>query len=205
LITSSVEIGFAGGLLRAHISWSSDHHAGLCECLGSGGLHCLGNPEVHDHRFAFVQHHVFRLDVAVDDVVAVRVIERRGDSASETDNFVHGHELLPVETLAERLPLDVGHHVIEETIDFARVVQRQNVRMIQSRGSLDLAQKAIGPQRSGKLGMQDLQRNETLVLAILREVDGSHAAAAELAVDGVCLGEGGAKAFERKRHLHIAR
>jgi hypothetical protein len=50
------------------------------------------------------------------------------------------------------------------------------------------------PQGRGQLGPQDSQRNLAVVLQILGEIDGSHATCAELALDGVAVGEGGGEA-----------
>jgi hypothetical protein len=38
---------------------------------------------------------------------------------------------------------------------FAAVVERQNVRMVEPRGELDLAKKALGPERRSQIGMKN--------------------------------------------------
>jgi len=55
--------------------------------------------------------------------------------------------------------------------------------MVQSRGELDLPQKAIRSKRSSEVRMQHLECNDTIVLEILCEIDCSHPAFPELAID----------------------
>ena len=48
---------------------------------------------------------------------------------------------------------------------------------------LDLAQEPLGAERGGELRAQHLDRDVAVVLEVVREVDGGHAAAPELALD----------------------
>ena len=48
--------------------------------------------EVGDHRLALVEQDVFGLDVAMDQAVRVRVVQRGGDLPDEVDRLV-GREL----------------------------------------------------------------------------------------------------------------
>ena len=57
--------------------------------------------------------------------------------------------------------------------------------MAQSRGDLDLAGEALGAQRAGELGSKDLERDAAPVPEIVGQIDGGHAALAELAFDEV--------------------
>ena len=61
--------------------------------------------------------------------------------------------------------------------------------MPEARGRLDLAQEALGAERGGELGAQDLDRDLAVVPEVLGEVDRGHAARAELALDPVAVGE----------------
>ncbi len=51
-----------------------------------------------------------------------------------------------------------------------RVVQGQDVGMTQVGGHLELAQEALGSERTGQLMMQDLERHGAMVALIAREV-----------------------------------
>ena len=83
--------------------------------------------------------------------------------------------------LAQRLALDVRHHVVEQAVDVARVVQRQDVRMVQPGGDVDLAEEPLPADRGGDLGVEDLDRDAAVVLLVLGQVDRGHPAAAQQA------------------------
>src|SRR5688500_20262922 len=69
-------------------------------------------------------------------------------------------------------------------------MQRQDMRMVEPGGDLYLAEKPVGSERGRQLGVENLDRHGAGVLSILREVNGSHAAAPERALDVVLVGEG---------------
>jgi hypothetical protein len=76
-------------------------------------MHVERDAEVHHHRPPIVQQNVLGLDVAVDNAVSVRVVERVGNLARDPYRFVDAELRLAVQLLADRLALDVGHHVIQ--------------------------------------------------------------------------------------------
>ena len=57
--------------------------------------------------------------------------------------------------------------------------------MIEPGRELDLAQKAIGAERRGELGVKNLEGYDAIVLHVLGEVDGGHPAFAQLSVDRI--------------------
>jgi len=63
--------------------------------------------------------------------------------------------------------------------------------MLQAGGDLDLAQEPIGAERRRQLLMQHLDRDRAVVLHVLGEEYGRHAALAQLALHGVPAGESG--------------
>jgi len=62
--------------------------------------------------------------------------------------------------------------------------------MLETRGGLDLYDEAVGAEDGGELGLQHLERDPAVVLEVLGEVNGGHAAGAELALDAVAALEG---------------
>ena len=60
--------------------------------------------------------------------------------------------------------------------------------MVELGGDRDLAQEPLGAERVGEFGVEDLDRHGAVVLEVVREVDGGHAAVAELALDAVAVG-----------------
>ena len=63
----------------------------------------------------------------------------------------------------------------------------------------DLAQKALGAERGGELGLEHLERDRAAVLEVAGEVDRGHAAAAELALERGSDPEGHARARQAVR------
>ena len=61
-------------------------------------------------------------------------------------------------------------------------MDRQDVRVVEPGGEPDLPDKPLRAQRVRQLGMEDLQGDEAIVPEIAGQVDGGHAAAAELAL-----------------------
>ena len=63
--------------------------------------------------------------------------------------------------------------------------------MLQVGGELDLGQEPLGAEHGAELGVQHLDRDLAVVLEVVREVDGGHAAGADLALEAVLVGQGG--------------
>jgi hypothetical protein len=64
-------------------------------------------------------------------------------------------------------------------------------------GHLDLAEKTGGPDRRRKIVREDFDCNLSVVFQIAREIDGSHCAAPDLALDHVAAAQGGAESFRK--------
>ena len=129
---------------------------------------------------AVVQQDVLGLDVAVDDAVAVGVVERGGHFHRDPDRVVHRQLLLAADPVADRLALDIRHHVEEEAVGLPAVEERQDVRMLEVRGRRDLGKEPLGADDRRQLGPEHLDRHAPVVPDVLRQVDGGHAALAEL-------------------------
>ena len=107
-----------------------------------------GDPEVGDQRAAVLgEQQVLGLDVAVDHAVLVGVLERLGRLAGDPERVVHGELPLPPQPVAERLALDVRHGEPELPGGLARVVDREDVGVLEAGGELDLALEALGAER----------------------------------------------------------
>ena len=63
--------------------------------------------------------------------------------------------------------------------------------MLEPGGEPDLALEPLGAERGGELRVQHLERDRAVVPEVVREVDRRHAAAAELALEPIAVGEGG--------------
>ena len=81
----------------------------------------------------------------------------------------------------------------------------EDVRVLQPGGQLDLAQEPLGAERGGELGVEHLERDRAVVPEVLGEVDRRHAAAPELALERVAVGEGLAQRRRRLTHAGAPR
>ena len=97
---------------------------------------------------------------------------------------------LPGESGAQRLALDVWHDVVEDPGRLTRVVQREDVGVLELSRKFDLAEEALGAKRGGELRAEYLEGNQTLVSQVPREIDRGHPALPELALDGVAVTQG---------------
>ena len=201
LVAAAVYVGTARRLLGAHVGRRPDDRAGLSQVLPCPGRrHGARDAEVGDHRAAGREHDVLRLDVAVHDAVAVRVGERARHLGGDPQRVFEGELLFPRQPVAQRLALDERHDVVQETGDRTRIVQRQDVGMLQPRGDLDLPEEALGSQGRGELGVEHLDRHGTVMLHVLGQEDGGHPTAAELALNRVAVGERSAQGVEQIGH-----
>jgi hypothetical protein len=113
--------------------------------------------------------------------------------------------LFTIEAIAQRLTLDMRHHIVQEIVCqpvrlSARppaVKQRQDIGVLQMGRGLDLGQKTLGADDRCQLRPQDLERHLAVVLDVVCQVHGSHTTSTELVLDGVAVGQGGGQAFER--------
>ena len=72
-----------GSLLRTHVGRRADRHARFGEPISPRRRDRPPDPEVHNHRMPAAQQDVLRFDVAMDDVVTMRIAERIGDLAGD--------------------------------------------------------------------------------------------------------------------------
>jgi hypothetical protein len=149
---------------------------------------------------ATLQEDVLGLDVSVDDAALVRVLQRVRHLARQLHRVVHRELPLSLEPSAERLALHERHHVVQLPVCAAGIEQRQDVRVLERRGKLDLLEESLWPEHRTELRVQDLDCHLPAVPNVLRQVHGGHAAASELALDVVTAREHGAKLRERRRH-----
>ena len=88
-----------------------------------------------------------------------RVVRR----SSRPSRAADGELVLPREPIAQALALDVGHHVEHQPRRFPRIVQRENVGVLQIGGGLDLGQESLASQDGGELGLEHLDRDLAVV------------------------------------------
>ena len=70
-----VDVGQGRYLFRAHVGGGPDRYPGPGELVGSRGDYSPGNAEVQQHRSLAGKHDIGGLYIAVDDPLAMGVIE----------------------------------------------------------------------------------------------------------------------------------
>jgi hypothetical protein len=137
-------------------------------------------PEVGQHRAAVqAQQHVRGLEIAVNQALAVSVVERLGQRDHQPDRLLDRERAVgkpPRQAAAgDELHHDVGLVVLDvdvEDIDDLRVREVSN--------HLRLAQEPLARQRIACAAAEDdLDRDRPVELGVKRSVDGAHAALAE--------------------------
>ncbi len=136
-----------------------------------------------------MNQHVLGLDVPVNHPLPVRVVQRRRHAPRDLDRLRDVELPLPVELVPQRVALHVRHHVEQERVGLPRIVQRQDVRVLQVGRHLDLLQKPLGPDHRRQLRPQHLQRHLAVVLHVVRQVHRRHPALAQVGFDPVTVGQ----------------
>jgi hypothetical protein len=118
----------------------------------------------------------------------VRVRERVCHFARDQHRFRKREQPRAREARAQRLAIDERHDVKQEAARFARVVQWQDVRVLQVGRRANLGEKALGAECGGQVRVQHLDRDIARVLEIVREIDGGHATGAEFTLKEIAIG-----------------
>ena len=126
----------------------------------------------------------------MNDAVIVGVLQGAAHLVGDAEGRVERELSLAPEPLAEGLAFDVGHHIPDQTRGLTGVVERQDMRVLQHGGDLDLAEEPVAAQRGGELRLEDLERDQPVMLEVFGEEDDGHAAVAELALDPVAVADG---------------
>jgi hypothetical protein len=189
----------AGRLLGAHVVGRADAQPRLGQARPARRSHRERDAEVPHDRLPRLDQDVRGLDVAVDHAVLVRVFERARHRHREAYRLVHGQLLLAVQAIPERLAFHERHHVEEEAGGLAGVVQRQDVRVLEVGGGLDLGQEALAADDGRELGLEHLYRDLPVVPQVSREIDLGHATFAELPLDVIATGQGRVQPLDRDR------
>ena len=191
-------------LLRAHVVRLARRQRPLGEPLSRCLPHGPGDPEIGDHRLAFLQQDVLGPDVAVQDPLAVRVVERRCHLAADLQYLLGREPDLTVQPIAQRLALREGHHVVEQTACLPTRGRRNDVGMSQPRRPY-LLEKPLGIEGGRQIGTDDLEDDATVELQIVGETRNRHPAATHLMFDAVAVCEGGFDAVQQVGHWAVSR
>ena len=126
----------------------------------------------------------------MDDSFRVRGGERARDVADDRDDFGNRQRTALLHLLAQRLALHERHDVVRDAVAIAGREHGNDVRLLQSRGELDLPAEALDAHARGEIGRQNFDDDAPIETDLARGEDSRHAAAAELALDRVGAAEG---------------
>ena len=150
---------------------------------------------------ARVEQHVGGLHVAMHKTARVGRIQGARHLRDDADR-VRRVQTAALQALLEVTPLDVAHGDEEDVLGRPGLVDRDDVRMVDRRGQLRLAQEAVTERLVlGEARSQQLERDLPLEPQILGQVDDAHAAQAQQRLDPIA-GELGADP-RVVAHLHV--
>jgi hypothetical protein len=135
-----------------------------------------------------MQHDVLGLDIAVYDSPAVSIVQRICHFARYSQRFLDRKLEIFCQSITQGKPFDIGHHVVDEAVGFTRIEQRQDVRMRQFRGKVDLSQKPLSANRLRDVRSENLDGDTPIVTNVIRQINRCHASFAEDAPDSVAIG-----------------
>ncbi len=172
-------------LLRRHVRHRPQNHPRLRHVLRRGrgrsqALHRrdrnenFGQAEVEKLDSRLRDHRIGRLQVAVDDPLAVRRLEGRGDLGSEPQCLIEGQQPSG-EAFCKGLPLEQFHHEVLDAVLIPDIVERADVRMRELRDRLGLPLEPLPHVgRGGQALREHFYRDGTLETGVPRPVDFSH-------------------------------
>ena len=142
---------------------------------------------------------VARLYVPVDKALGMRRVKCGCDLSQESESPLQIKDSIAPKKLPQVDAVDVLHREIEDTTFVPRRKARDDVRMVEARGDLRLAQEPL-PEAlvPCELRIKDLQRYALRPREILSEVDGAHRSLADQRLNAKT-GEDGSS-WDRRPH-----
>jgi hypothetical protein len=133
-----------------------------------------------------VDQHVGRLYVAVDEPFRVGGVEGVRDLRDDRECPGGSQRAFTSKHGAQVRALDVAHREVEACVGVARVVDRDDVRVIEARCDPRLAEEALAESVVSRVTRsEDLEGHVPVEAAVVRAVHLSHAAAADQLLDPV--------------------
>jgi len=136
------------------------------------------------------EQNIFGLDVAVDDVVVMRVVESVCNFARNGYRNVNRQLVLALQSIPKSLSLDEWHREPHSSRGNSGIEDSKYVRVLKARGELDLALEPLRPHRFSDFRKENLERDVSIVPQIPGEVDKRESTMAELTLDRVVALEG---------------
>ena len=133
-----------------------------------------------------VQQDVFQLQVAVNDTLAVRVIQRPGDLFQQAAGGVQAERDVRGEAICQTAVSHELHGQVGTILDDARIQHGDDARVLQAAGQIGFALEAVNDVRlDGPVGVQNFERHDLLAALVDCLIHHRHAADAELLLDAI--------------------
>jgi hypothetical protein len=129
----------------------------------------------------------------------VGVAKRLGYRHSNPDRLIDRQLPLAVEARPKRLALDERHDIVEVTAGFARIEQRDEIRMLEVCRDLDLGEEALGAEYLTYFRLEDFQRDEPIMANVACAEYRGHPSRADLALNEVTASQ---SLMKRSRGFH---
>src|SRR5439155_18662030 len=137
---------------------------------------CLGDAEVRHQRMSAREENVVRLDVAVNYAGAVRVRQCVGDITKHANGLIGG-QWAAFQSLAQGFSLHERHREEQEAARLGGAKDRNDERVLQRRGELHLAAKALAGHARAALRRKDLENYHAAESALFGDEHTAHPAA----------------------------
>ena len=95
-VTPGIHFAITSRLLRAHVMRSTQRETRLRQSRPSRLPHGQRDPEVSDQRLPGLEQDVLGLDVAMHDVVLVRILQRRRHRLADLHRLVDAKLFFPI-------------------------------------------------------------------------------------------------------------
>jgi hypothetical protein len=136
------------------------------------------------------EQNIFRLDVAVNDAVLVRVIESVCNFSRDQYRLIDGKLMLALELIAESFAVDERHREPHSSGSDSGIEYAEYVGMLEASGELDLPVESLGAYCFGYVRVEDFQRDMSVVPEIISEIHRRESALAELTLYRVPTSQG---------------
>jgi hypothetical protein len=172
-------------LLGGDVVDRSDHLLRICHRTAVGCART--EPEIGEITVLLAgDEDIRRLHVSMNETPFMCSVERGSDLFDDRERALGLKRSVTAQKRAKVGAGDVAHRDVEELPEFARLVDRDDVRMVERRSELRLAEE---PLAKGivftQLRREELQRNLSLQAKIVCAVDDAHPAAPEDALEVV--------------------
>ena len=175
----------SGRLLRAHVVHRADDDPRAGHARFVRRADRARDAEIAHDGMPRLDEDVLRLDVAMHDVLRMRVRQRVGHIARDLYRVGNGQAAFTLQPVAQRFALDIRHRVEQHPVGDIGVEQRQDVGVRQRGGDRDLAEEPVVTQRLSEIRPQHLEGHPALIAEVTGEIDKRHPATADLALNRV--------------------